>query len=387
MKLAIVNITGGGMSGGYRQYLTNMLPRLASYADIEDLLCVSPAALNVKDWVRVNGKVKFSSMDENSFLSNRFAPKLRRYLEEFSPDLIFLPAGRILKFKKVPVVNMIKNMEPFAKNIDRYTFSERLQCRLRSLEIKIAAKAANRVIAISGFVQDFLINRWRISRGKISLIKYGSAHLDDIPGKRPENISRDWAGKFIFTAGSIRPARGLEDLIFAAKDLRFNDVSLKGIVIAGQTIPNMSGYERKLRDLTGRLGLESRIVFAGSLNNGEMKWCYQNCAVFVMTSRVESFGMIAVEAMSEGCSCISADNPCLPETFGDAAFYYPPKDAKTLSGLIKKVLVCNNQERTVISEKARQRASEFSWDVCAQETMSAFRKTIEDSKETNQWIR
>jgi len=205
MRLAIINITGGGMSGGYRQYLTNMIPRLASYADIEDLLCVSPAALNVKDWVRVNGKVKLLSMDESGFLCNRFDPKLNRYLKEFSPDLIFLPAARILRFKNVPTVNMLKNMEPFVKNIDRYTFSERLRCRLRNLEAKIAVKAANRVIAVSEFVRDFLINRWRIPQGKISLIKYGSTHLDDISCKRPENITRDWDGEFIFTAGSIRP--------------------------------------------------------------------------------------------------------------------------------------------------------------------------------------
>jgi hypothetical protein len=42
MRLAVVNLTGGGFSGGYKKYLENMLPRLAEHSEVEALLCASP---------------------------------------------------------------------------------------------------------------------------------------------------------------------------------------------------------------------------------------------------------------------------------------------------------------------------------------------------------
>ena len=41
-----------------------------------------------------------------------------------------------------------------------------------------------------------------------------------------------------------------------------------------------------------------KIRWAGKLSEAEMDWCYSNCSLFVMTSRVESFGLTGVEALS-----------------------------------------------------------------------------------------
>ena len=95
-----------------------------------------------------------------------------------------------------------------------------------------------------------------------------------------------------------------------------------------------------------------------------------------MTSRVESFGMIGGEAMSQGCICISADNPCLPELFGDAAIFYPSKDAKGLAEAIQAVLAWDDNQRKQASERAKNRAKEFSWDVCARKTVAELTKAV-----------
>lgn len=128
----------------------------------------------------------------------------------------------------------------------------------------------------------------------------------------------------------------------------------------------MVGYQKKLKNWIPTNNLSDRICWLGNLNEKEMAWCYQNCGMFIMTRRVESFGMIGGEAMSYGCTCISADNPCLPELFGGVAVYYPPKDWKALAEAIQTVLNWDDNQRKVMSEKAKKRASEFSWDVCAE---------------------
>jgi glycosyltransferase involved in cell wall biosynthesis len=74
---------------------------------------------------------------------------------------------------------------------------------------------------------------------------------------------------------------------------------------------------------------------------------------------------------------ISADNPCLPELFGDAAVDYPPKDGKALSKAILKVLSRSDDKRREVSDLAKQRASQFSWDVCAEKTVSELAQAAE----------
>lgn len=152
------------------------------------------------------------------------------------------------------------------------------------------------------------------------------------------------------------------------------------VVIAGEAGAMMSGYQKELQDWIQTHNLSSEVCWTGGLNEREMAWCYQNCWAFVMTSRVESFGMIGGEAMSHGCICISADNPCLPEIFGDAAIFYPPKNGKALAEAIQAVLAWDNDQRKDVSEKARKRAADFSWDVCAERTVTALAKAAENRK-------
>ena len=95
-----------------------------------------------------------------------------------------------------------------------------------------------------------------------------------------------------------------------------------------------------------------------------------------MTSRVESFGMIAGEAMAHGCVCISSDNPCVPEIFGTSALYYPPKDSSALAKQIHSVLSMGESEREAMSIAAKDIASKFSWEICARKTVDELQKAL-----------
>ena len=59
MRVAIINITGGGISGGYKKYLRNMLPRMAKNSEIENILCATPSSIDIQSWFSFLPKVKF----------------------------------------------------------------------------------------------------------------------------------------------------------------------------------------------------------------------------------------------------------------------------------------------------------------------------------------
>lgn len=362
MKLAILNITGGGMSGGYKKYLLNVIPRLAAHSAVDSLLCVSAEQLNVHAWFTPMRNVEFTAYPPFSFIRG-LNGRLQKKLEQFTPDIIFTPVERPVKFRRVPVVTMIQNMEPLAGGFDGgYSLPERMKCRLQYAAGKIAVKKAARVIAISGFVRDFLIKTWHIPREKIGLVYHGLSRENNMVYTRPEAIPADWEGEFLFTAGSIRPARGLEDLVFAAQNFDAGSLGIKGVVIAGETVPDMLKYKQRLLTSARAANTALRFIFLEGVSPPQMAWCYAHCRVFVMTSRVESFGLIGLEAMAHGCLCVAADNPCLPEIFGSCAVYYTPKDAIGLAHAIRLILTKGKSAHAEISRLARSRAAEFSWD-------------------------
>lgn len=171
MRIAIINLTGGGMSGGYRKYLRNVIPRMASNPDVETLLCAFPESLNVQAWLNPLPNVEFVNCKPYHFLRHSPDSALKRHLERFSPNVIFVPVERFFRFKKIPVVNMLQNMEPFVTNIGGNSFSTRLRQWVQSVDGKHAIKNADRVIALSKFVSDVLTKRWGVPNERISLGK------------------------------------------------------------------------------------------------------------------------------------------------------------------------------------------------------------------------
>jgi hypothetical protein len=73
MRIAIINITGGGMSGGYKKYLRNVIPRMTIHPDIEAILCASPKSINVQDWLGFLPKVNFIACKPFNFI--HYAPE------------------------------------------------------------------------------------------------------------------------------------------------------------------------------------------------------------------------------------------------------------------------------------------------------------------------
>lgn len=379
MRLAIVNLTGGGFSGGYRKYLKNMLPRLAAHNDVDALLCVSPEGNDIAAWFKKPPVAEYClcralTLSHLTHIPDR---KMAECLNKFSPDIIFLPIDRYIRFKSVPVVNMVRNMEPLVPNMKGDTVQEIFKKFIQRKLTYNSVRRADHTIAVSDFVKEYLTATLHVPENKVSRVYHGLTPPLTESCVRPVSVPSRWDRGFLFTCGSIRPARGLEDALEALMELKAQNLDMR-LVIAGETVPGMRKYRNELERVLALRGLFDSVCWAGNLNDEEMKWCYNNCSVFVMSSRVESFGQIALEAMSQSCICISANNPCLPEIFKDAALYYPPKDSQSLAKVIKSVFSWDSSQRERMAELARYRAAEFSWDVCAERTVAELTRVIKN---------
>lgn len=364
MHVAMVNLTGGGMSGGYRKYLLSLVPRLRRDEKLRLDVYVPPSLVEPLASEGLDGLLSWAGGDDRQGF-----PRLREELRRRAPDVVFVPTARFLDCGR-PCVVMVRNMEPLERPLAGNTVRAGLRNLARGWIARRACRRATRVIAVSRHVADFLTSRWGLEARKVGVVHHG---VDPAPAAtaRPPALIGLEPGHFLFTAGSLRPARGVEDAIRA---LRHLGPDAPPLVVAGQPDPDSLPYARHLRRLANRAGIAGRIIWAGGLDRASMDWSYANCAVFVMTSRSEACPNTVLEAMSYGCLSVSVQRAPMPEMFVDTAAYYGEGDAPRLARQIADLLGLGGRERTELSDSARRQAAEFTWERTADHTRAELEK-------------
>lgn len=356
MRIALANVTSGGLSGGYSKYLLRMLPRLRGHPRVSALAVFLPEA----------ARPLVGELDGVEYGPGGDSPWLREAVARARPDVLFVPTARLPRGLGVPAVVMVRNMEPLVTPFGGNPLGEGLRNLARRWAAKRACRSASRVIAVSRFVRDFLVGRWGIPEGKVGLVYHGvEPRVDEI---EPRALKERLARPFFFTAGSVRPARGLEDLVGALGRLAPADRAWD-LVIAGGVDPGQEGYRDRLEAAADAAGVKDRLVWAGRLSAGEMSWALGRCRGFVMTSRTEACPNTALEAMAAGVAVVSTDAAPMPEFFKDVAIYYRARDAASLAGALRAADGLDAGRREAVAAAARARAAEFTWEACAERTV------------------
>lgn len=359
MKIALVMLTGGSLSGGAAKHLRFVVPRMKADRRVGELRVFLPSgALRPlpRDW----------RVTEWPASPGRFGrPALKRALAEFAPDVIFVPTARWIGTPGAKTVVMVRNMEPFTPFVAGNGPIERLRNKaLRHVALRACGRADS-VIAVSQHVRDVVGALAPAALGKMRVVYHG---IENPPqAKRPQTLEVLGDQPFVFTAGSIRPARGLTDVIDAWTGCAID--SLPHLVVAGATFPHMTGFRQRLVEQAAAAGVADKIVWAGSLSSAEMSWCFRNSRLFVMTSRAEACPNIVLEAMRHGCLSVSTDTPPMPEFFEDTAIYYRAGDAASLARSVERALVLPEAEGRRMRDAAFQRSCRFDWDRTAKETL------------------
>jgi glycosyltransferase involved in cell wall biosynthesis len=183
---------------------------------------------------------------------------------------------------------MIQNMEALLQPFGGNPISVGIKNLLRREMARYACRNATRIIAISQFVHDFLVEKWRIPSWKIGVVHHGiESPISSKKMVKPSRLDKLKVEPFLFTAGALLYYRGLEDIILAINLLKERYPSHK-LLIAGESIRETSGYKKRMKQLVDEFGLASRIIWLGHLSQAEMSWCFHHCEAFAMTSRIEA---------------------------------------------------------------------------------------------------
>jgi glycosyltransferase involved in cell wall biosynthesis len=117
---------------------------------------------------------------------------------------------------------------------------------------------------------------------------------------------------------------------------------------------------------------------SGYLAEEELAPVVAGAAALVFPSWYEGFGLPAVEALACGTAVVAADLPALREVLGDQAELVPPGDATALAAALARVLADPGGEAARAARRAR--AASFTWESCAQVTLSAYHRALESRR-------
>lgn len=221
-----------------------------------------------------------------------------------------------------------------------------------------AVKRATHVIAVSEATKHDLMTIYEVPETKISVVHNGyDSDIFNITHQTKRTIKKD----YILFLGTIQPRKNAIKLVQAFHLLKESGYKGK-LVLAGKIGWMVDETLKIIRDSP-----EAKdIILTGYVSDETRKALYTYADVYVLPSLYEGFGVPAIEAMGCGSPVAVANNSSLPEVVGDAGLLFNASDPADIARAITQL----KSDRNHWIKKSLARAKHFSWEKCAQETLS-----------------
>jgi len=172
---------------------------------------------------------------------------------------------------------------------------ERVNQRVYDIE-RAGMHGASQVIAVSNLTRNICVARYGVPPEKVTVV-YNSVSMNGSPVQEgPVSFSRD--ERLVLFLGRITMQKGPEYFVAAAKKVLEKMQNVK-FVMAGN-----GDMFRRVIELAADLGIGHRILFTGFLRGDDVEKVFRMADLFVMPSVSEPFGLVPLEAISQGVPVI-----------------------------------------------------------------------------------
>lgn len=281
------------------------------------------------------------------------------------PSLILvshlLPMGRIARIMKrrkgIPYVVIVHGMD--------VALASSGGMRKKRLAGRILQDASF-VVANSGFTANF-VESFGIPKKDILIVRPSPGFPLDTE-VRPEDAGSIRAryrlgGDFtLLSVGRLVKRKGFDDCIKAVSMLRDRGVFVQYLVVG-------DGQEReRLEELAADMGVEGRVIFAGSVPKEGLPAIYAACDIFVTVPKalgpdIEGFGIVFLEAGLLGKPVIGSRSGGVPDAVlhGETGLLIEPGNVQELVSAVLKIKD-DPELASRLGEKGRERVlNEFGW--------------------------
>jgi D-inositol-3-phosphate glycosyltransferase len=241
--------------------------------------------------------------------------------------------------------------------------------------------AADRLVANTGGEAGELVDLYDADPGKVRVVSPG-VDLElfttgDVGAARtllglPQNAH------VLLFVGRIQPLKAPDVLLKAAADLLVRRPELRQrlvVAIIGGPSGSGLGNPRALRDLAHRLGISAQVRFVPPVGRDTLAQWYRAADLVAVPSYNESFGLVAVEAQACGTPVVAASVGGLPFAIGDGGLLIGSHRASDWSAGLEGLLD-DPSRRALLSRKAVQHASQFSWERTTDQLLEVYTESL-----------
>ena len=238
------------------------------------------------------------------------------------------------------------------------------------LIIKRALDKSRKIITVSNFTKNDIIEQFKIKPEKIEVIYEGVANLargtDSLFVAKLDNseVLKDYniENPFLLYVGNAYPHKNLNFLIKNFLEIYNKNNELRLVLVGREDY-----FYKGLKDFAKEIFSSQKInpvIFAGYVPDDKLEIFYKKALVYVFPSLYEGFGLAPLEAMAKGCPVLSSKAGSMPEILGDSAIFFDPRNKADFFDKLNLIL-SNNNLRTEMIEKGREQCKKYNWWDCA----------------------
>jgi len=237
---------------------------------------------------------------------------------------------------------------------------------------RLQVARADHILTPSAFCRDEVIDLLGVSPRRVSVTPLAPA--PEFKGQADSEATSQTLSSlgvrrpFLLYVGGYEPHKNVPGVLRLLSLVRHQRPDLNLVVVGTGEVPDSLGQEAR------SLGLPAgEVVFLRNLGR-ELRALYDAAELFVSMSWRESFGLPALEAMTRGLPVVVSGWGAAGEVVGEAGVLVDPTDPEGAALAVLDAL--HPDRRTMLADRARHRARQFSWHETADRTRDIYERLM-----------
>jgi glycosyltransferase involved in cell wall biosynthesis len=240
-------------------------------------------------------------------------------------------------------------------------------------QVKQSLQWTDAILTISESSKRDIIEYLQVSPDRIFVTPLASRYhvnylTDELISRIDNNISYDFSQPYLLFVSTIEPRKNIGAIISAFNLLKSKHKIPHNLVLIGQKGWKYEPIFQAIEDSPWK----ENIYHLDYLSDELVALFYSRADVFVYPSHYEGFGLPVLEAMTLGAPVVTSSTSSLPEVAGDAALLVNPSNVEEQAHAILQI-ISDSKFRDDLITKGKARATLFSWDRTARETLEVYK--------------
>jgi glycosyltransferase involved in cell wall biosynthesis len=289
--------------------------------------------------------------------------RFRKISRSENIDIIFSPLCIGTFFPSVAQVTVQRNAHIFVNKVTKEIGGTWLKKRIKLLAAILSMKSSKENIFVSQYMID-LASRWTKPDGKHWHVIFNSVNTTRFEYDNGKPYDFD----YILSVGTVAPHKNVLNLLKAFKIIKDRYNSNIKLVLTGQFYERTYEgipWKEYIKDLLESHEIRQDVIFTGRTEGKKLASLYKYAEVCVVPSILESFGIVASEAICCGTACCVSDISVFHEIYRDSVLYFDSYSPQDISDKTIQLLSDKNLQDELVN-RGKKFLSEFSISKTAQ---------------------